>query len=162
MSTQHTHLASSRRRIGQLRLVRDQRFYAPLGYPPPGSSCEDAAAVYEFIRPYCLMEDVEVAWLIALDGAQRAIHDSPVMISRGIVNATAVHSREVYRAAIAMMATSVVLCHNHTDGNPSPSLADITITKELHAAGRLISLPLVDHLIVTPGGYYSFADHGML
>jgi DNA repair protein RadC len=61
-----------------------------------------------------------------------------------------------------MNASGIILCHNHPSGNHKPSEADITITRKLKEAGKLLEIKVLDHLIITLEGYYSFADEGLL
>jgi len=60
------------------------------------------------------------------------------------------------------LACSIVLCHNHPSGNLSPSQADIDLTKKMKTAGKTLDILVVDHLIISDKGYYSFADEGIL
>lgn len=80
------------------------------------------------------------------------------VVSIGTVNASIVHPREVFTRAVALRTTQVIIAHNHPSGNPEPSEADIQITKRLRDAGDLLGIQLVDHLIYTSHGYYSFKE----
>ena len=82
------------------------------------------------------------------------------MITRGILNSSLVHRREVFYAAIVASAAAVVLSHNHPPGNPTPSSDDRLVTEQLVAAGRLLDIPIHDHVIVGCGRYVSFAEAG--
>jgi DNA repair protein RadC len=68
----------------------------------------------------------------------------------------------VFAKALEVQATSMVLCHNHPSGNLRPSRADEELTAKLKSAGKLMDINVVDHLIVSDEGYYSFADEGMI
>lgn len=83
-------------------------------------------------------------------------------VSRGTLNASIVHPREVFKAAIDHMAASIVVVHNHPSGNAEPSREDIEITRQLVDAGKIIGIPVHDHLIVAGTGYVSFAERGLL
>ena len=72
------------------------------------------------------------------------------------------HPREVFLAAICASAAAVILVHNHPSGDPTPSAGDRTITEQLVAAGRLLDIPVHDHVIVGAGRYTSFAEAGLL
>jgi DNA repair protein RadC len=85
-----------------------------------------------------------------------------VLISRGILNSSLVHPREVFREAIAERAASIVLVHNHPSGDPTPSVDDRAITTQLVAAGRLLDIPIQDHVVIGHGRFISFAESGML
>jgi DNA repair protein RadC len=85
------------------------------------------------------------------------------LVSIGSVNETIVHPREVFRAAVAMGAHSVLLMHNHPSGDPSPSSADRSITEKVKAAGEVLQIKLVDHVIVgSEGRSFSFREAGYL
>lgn len=83
-------------------------------------------------------------------------------VSRGTLNASVVHPREVFKAAIDHRAASIIVVHNHPSGNPEPSREDLEITTQLADAGRIIGIPLHDHLIVAGDRYTSFAERGLL
>jgi DNA repair protein RadC len=85
-----------------------------------------------------------------------------VTVTRGILNSSLVHPREVFREAIAERAAAIVLVHNHPSGDPAPSLDDRVVTEQLVAAGRLLDIPVHDHVIIGRGRYTSFAEAGLL
>jgi len=97
---------------------------------------------------------------VTLDGAHNIIQIHE--ITKGLVNRTMVHPREVFRPAIADNAVSVILVHNHPSGNTRPSDADLKITKKLSIAAETMEIKLLDHLIITQGSYLSFADEGLM
>ncbi len=84
------------------------------------------------------------------------------IISKGGLTHTIVDPRIIFLKAIEVQATSLVLCHNHPSGNLRPSKADEEITAKLKNAGKLLDINVIDHLIVSDEGYYSFADEGMI
>ena len=84
------------------------------------------------------------------------------LLSTGILNASLVHPREVYKVAIDHDGASIIVVHNHPSGNPEPSREDIEITRQLAEAGKVIGIPLHDHLIVAGDAYTSFAERGLL
>jgi len=157
---------SSRRRVSRrlttLRLIREASFPAPAGYPSKGTPLRDSADVYHRMTPYASREVVEVLWLLALDVQLRVIGEAPEVISRGTLNASLVHPREVFCAAITARAASVIVVHNHPSGDPTPSPEDRSITHTLVAAGRLPDIPVRDHVIIGEGRYLSFAEAGLL
>ena len=84
-------------------------------------------------------------------------------ISIGILNGALVHPREVFKLAYMMGAASVIISHNHPSGNVEPSSEDLSITRQLVEAGKILGIPLHDHIIVTEhAGYTSFAERGLL
>ena len=68
-------------------------------------------------------------------------------ISRGTLNANLVHPRETFAPAVQLMAAAIIVAHNHPAGNPEPSREDIAVTKQLRDAGKLLGIPLLDHLM---------------
>ncbi len=77
-------------------------------------------------------------------------------VSIGTINQTLVHPREVFRAAIAIGASAIIIGHNHPSGKAVPSREDIRVTKNLVEAGEILGIPVVDHLVVRRTGFYSF------
>ncbi len=103
---------------------------------------------------------VEEFHVAILDAQHRLERD--VTVTRGILNSSLVHPREVFREAIAERAAAIILVHNHPSGDPTPSTDDRLVTEQLVAAGRLLDIPVHDHLIVGRGRYVSFAEAGLL
>lgn len=96
--------------------------------------------------------------VINLDTANRIVSES--VITRGSLNASIVHPREVYRKAISESAAGIIVMHNHPSGNVNPSAEDRKVTAELAKAGKIVGIELIDHIIIAGKNYYSFADHG--
>jgi DNA repair protein RadC len=103
---------------------------------------------------------VEEFHLLALDSQSQVLRD--VLITRGLLNSSLVHPREVFRAAIAEAAAGIIVVHNHPSGDPSPSAEDRAVTRQLVEAGRLLDLPVYDHVILAGDRFTSFATTGML
>ncbi|MBI3982400.1 MAG: DNA repair protein RadC [Gemmatimonadetes bacterium] len=103
---------------------------------------------------------VEEFHLLALDVQHRLLRD--VLITRGTLTGSLVHPREVFRAAIAEAAAGVIVVHNHPSGDPTPSAEDRAVTRQLVEAGRLLDVPVYDHVIVGSERYFSFAEAGWL
>lgn len=117
----------------------------------------DVAAVF---APRLQDAPVEEFHVAILDAQHRLERD--VLITRGLLNSSLVHPREVFREAIAERAAAVILVHNHPSGDPTPSAEDRAVTEQLVAAGRLLDIPVHDHIIVGRGRYVSFAEAGLL
>lgn len=94
--------------------------------------------------------------VLLLDGRHRLL--SSEEISVGTLTASLVHPREVFRGAIRGAAAAILLVHNHPSGDPRPSAEDHAVTRRLQAAGELLGIRVVDHVIVAEGGYYSFRE----
>jgi DNA repair protein RadC len=85
-----------------------------------------------------------------------------VMISRGSLNASIVHPREVLRPAIVASAASIVLVHNHPSGDPEPSEEDLAITRRLVQVGEIHGIAVLDHVVIAKGGFISLRSRGHL
>jgi DNA repair protein RadC len=84
------------------------------------------------------------------------------VVSVGSLNASIVHPRELFREAIFHSAASVILVHNHPSGDPTPSQEDIQLTHKLVAAGRLLDISVLDHMIIGDGKYVSLKEKGII
>jgi DNA repair protein RadC len=122
-------------------------------------SVENSKTVYHEMRDIKNW-DKEVIVAFYLDTRNKII--SREIVSIGILNTIVVHPREIFRTAIIRNACSIILSHNHPSGNVEPSNKDIEITRILKEAGVIIGIELLDHLIVSREGYYSFADENEL
>jgi DNA repair protein RadC len=103
---------------------------------------------------------VEEFHVLALGSQSQVLRD--LLITRGLLNSSLVHPREVFRAAIAEAAAGIIVVHNHPSGDPTPSADDRAVTRQLVEAGRLLDLPVYDHVIVGGDRYVSFAEAGLL
>ncbi|MBI1968037.1 MAG: DNA repair protein RadC [Gemmatimonadetes bacterium] len=103
---------------------------------------------------------VEEFHVLALGSQSQILAD--LLITRGILNSSLVHPREVFRAAIAEAAAGIIVVHNHPSGDPTPSADDRAVTRQLVDAGRLLDVPVYDHVIVGGERYVSFAEAGLL
>ncbi|MDX2282974.1 MAG: DNA repair protein RadC [Bacteroidia bacterium] len=104
--------------------------------------------------------DQEVFYVVYLNRANeiRAVRE----ISRGGLTSTVIDPRIVFREAVSLMAASIILVHNHPSGSLRPSEADLSITRRLSEAAKLFDMQVLDHIIVSARGHYSFADHQVL
>ncbi len=98
--------------------------------------------------------------MLLLDARHRALRT--VVVSTGTLDATVVHPRDVFRAAAMAGAAAIVLFHNHPSGDPTPSREDIDLTRRMAAAGELMGVDVIDHVILADGRYSSFRESGRL
>jgi len=85
------------------------------------------------------------------------------MISRGTLNASLVHPREVFKGAILANAHAIILAHNHPSGEVDPSTADKMVTEKLSSCGNLMEIQILDHVVIgSTGRYFSFREQGLL
>jgi len=103
---------------------------------------------------------VEEFHVLALGSQSQILAD--VLVTRGILNSSLVHPREVFRAAIAEAAAGIIVVHNHPSGDPTPSADDRSVTRQLVDAGRLLDVPVYDHVVIGGGRFVSFAEAGLL
>ena len=122
------------------------------------SSPED---VVEFMRRIGLHEQ-EQECLIAVALDSRNNIRGYYHVTRGLVNQAMAHAREFFRYAVINNSISVIMVHNHPSGDPSPSAMDIQLTKEIQEAGKILGIPLTDHVIIGDHRYFSFLEEGML
>ena len=118
------------------------------------------ADVYQWFAPRMADLAAEEFHVLALDSQSAVLRD--LLITRGILNGSLVHPREVFRGAIAEAAAGIIVAHNHPSGDPTPSADDRAVTRQLVEAGRIIDLPVYDHIIIGNGRYTSFAESGLL
>lgn len=95
---------------------------------------------------------------LLLNSQHRVMRD--VLVTRGILDASLIHPREVFRAAIVEGAAGIILVHNHPSGDPTPSREDRAVTRELVEAGRTVGIPVLDHVIVGGDRYLSLGGEG--
>ncbi len=116
--------------------------------------------VYTLFHP--LLSDLshEEFWILYLNRSNRII--SRMKVSQGGISGTITDIRIIMKKGLELLASSVIICHNHPSGNREPSEADIKITGKIKDATAFFDISLLDHLIVTDNGYYSFADEGKL
>ena len=100
-------------------------------------------------------------FLVLLLNTQHAVMRE-LLVTRGTLDTSIVHPREVFRPAIAESAAAVILVHNHPSGDPTPSPEDQEVTKQLAAAGQLIGIPVLDHIVIGDARYVSFVESGLL
>ena len=127
---------------------------------PPPERIRGPADVHRYYAPRLRDLAVEEFHVLAL-GSQSQIKGD-LLITRGILNSSLVHPREVFRAAIAETAAGIIVVHNHPSGDPTPSADDRAVTRQLVDAGRLLDLPVYDHVIVGGDRYVSLAEAGLL
>ncbi|MBP7276219.1 MAG: DNA repair protein RadC [Kiritimatiellae bacterium] len=124
--------------------------------------------VFAFMKPYA-SQTAEHFWVLPLNKKNRLIPREPVAVTRGIVDASLVHQREVFAVACKALSNAVILAHNHPSGDPTPSAEDVRITRSMIAAGRVMDIDVLDHVVLGapghpahPSGYFSFRESGLV
>lgn len=142
--------------IAALELGRRRR-EEPRDKKPRITSSKDA---YEVIGPQLSDIDHEEFWILLLSRSHEV--KDKICISRGGISGTVVDQRLVFKPALEKLASAIILCHNHPSGTLYPSEQDKMLTKKLVASSKLLEIPILDHLIYTDAGYFSFADEGLM
>lgn len=115
---------------------------------------------YNLLSPILADLPHEEFWVLYLNRANKVILKESV--SQGGINGTVADVRIIMKKALELLCSNIILAHNHPSGNRKPSQADINLTKRIRQAGELLEVQVLDHIIVTDNGYYSFADEGMM
>jgi DNA repair protein RadC len=115
---------------------------------------------YDYLFPYLADQPHEEFYVLLLSRANNITRH--VKISQGGVAGTVVDNKMIFKPALEELASGIIICHNHPSGNKTPSQDDITQTKRICEAGKHLDIKVLDHLIFTNDGYYSFADEGMI
>ena len=138
-------------------MVREQ--HSSYRRPELKAKITSAERVYTHLSEYQNLER-EYFIVVTLDSASRVIETR--VISIGTLNQSLVHPREVFRPAILDNAAGIIVAHNHPSGQVEPSIEDRRVTKRLKEVGKLVGIELLDHVILTDNGYYSFSEEDLV
>ena len=116
-------------------------------------------AIFELMQPIVGKLPHEEFWIIYLNNSNKVLSKS--QLSKGGITGTLVDVRIVFKKALELGATALILCHNHPSGTLVPSEADKHITRKLKLAGESLEVKVLDHVIVTENSYFSFVDSGI-
>ena len=126
-------------------------------YAAPFRTADDVSA--DLARREVSTADREQFVVYLLDAKHRPIAFETVSV--GVLDGSLIHPREIFKTAIAGSAAAILLAHNHPSGDPTPSGQDREVTRRLREAGKLLGVPVVDHVIVSPSGdHFSFREGG--
>jgi len=126
---------------------------------PEGAKIETPADLLPHVRHYADRKQ-EHFLCASINGANEILNIRVVSI--GLVDRTPVHPREVFAEALSDRASAIIVAHNHPAGGLEPSAADVEVTKQLKAAGVVMGIALLDHIIFNRSGYFSFLEAGRL
>ena len=118
------------------------------------------ADVFRRLGPHLRDRRQEEFWALYLDTQNAVLSERRVTV--GLLNSSLVHPREVFSPAITWAAASIVLVHNHPSGDPDPSPEDLEVTFQLVESGRLIGIPVRDHIVIGDGRYASLLERGLM
>ncbi len=128
---------------------------------------DTAESVHTHFQTIIAGLEVEKFWALCLDRKNRLIRR--IEVTSGTASRSLVHPREVFREAIRLSASALVVAHNHPSGDPAPSQADVQVTRQLREAARVVGITLIDHIVLgrrgkdpQGRGYYSFNEAGLL
>ena len=121
---------------------------------------QSTADARDYLNPRFLFEQDEIALLLCLDSQKRVIQC--VELSRGVVNTVSVSVRRILEIALKARATSVILAHNHPDGQMRSSREDDAVTRQVYDSLKTVGIRLADHLIFARGGVFSYQDSGAM
>lgn len=121
---------------------------------------QSAEMAYEVMKPELLDLAHEEFWIIVLNRANYVM--KKIKISEGGFSGTVADPKVIFKKALELNGSNMILVHNHPSGSTNPSEQDIKLTRKLFAAGEMLDLPVLDHLIFTDNNYYSFRDNGIL
>ena len=121
---------------------------------------EGSQTVADIFQP--LLSDLphEEFWILYLSRSNKVIASEK--ISQGGVSGTVVDVKLIFKPALEKLASALILCHNHPSGNRQPSAEDLNITRKCVEAGKVLSVNVLDHIIISHNDYYSFADEGVM
>lgn len=142
--------------VAALELGRRRKETEPVKKPKITCSQD----VHSIMKAHLLDLSHEEFWIVMLNRANQVIKKQ--LISSGGVSGTVADPKIIFKMALDELASSVILCHNHPSGNLKPSQADINLTKKLKEAGKMLEIPVLDHIIFTNESYFSFADESMM
>lgn len=119
-----------------------------------------SVAAFEIMQPFIGDLLHEEFWILFLNNANNLLDKN--QLSKGGIHATLVDVRLIFKKAISKGATSIILCHNHPSGSLTPSHSDLQLTKKIIRGGELLDIKVLDHIIVSQHGYFSFADENRM
>ena len=125
-----------------------------------GISFDNPGSVAEYYMEQLRHEEQEHLLCMMLDCKNHRLGEE--LLFKGTVNTSVVSPREIFLCAISYHAVGILLVHNHPSGDPSPSQADIQVTKRIAEAGALLDIPLIDHIIIGDCRYTSFRERGLI
>ena len=128
--------------------------------PEKADTITSSSDVYDLMKPHLMDLDHEQFWVVLLNRRNSIMRKCQV--STGGVSGTVADPKIIYKMALELLASSIILVHNHPSGNLKPSQSDISLTQKLKNAGAFLDLPILDHIIFTDNGYFSFADESIL
>lgn len=132
------------------------RRFAAEGSRSPCRAITNASQIFSIMFPVLKGIDHEECWILYLNRANHVLYKEKVSI--GGLSSTTIDTNSILRKAIEKKADGIIMVHNHPSGNPQPGRADVVETERLKKAAETFSISMLDHVIISDSGYYSFAD----
>ena len=132
------------------------RYGSAIGNHDSRRAISDASKASDLLSGWIGDSAEERFVVLLLDGRHRPL--GVTLVSKGTLTASLVHPREVFKVAIAANAQAVIIAHNHPSGDSAPSSEDKEVTRRLIDAGKLLGIPVLDHIVLGDGEYYSFKE----
>lgn len=120
----------------------------------------NASLIYDYYRPKLAYKKQEYFYGVYLDQSKHIIKDSLLFL--GTLNQSLVHPRELFKEAYQISASAIICVHNHPSGGLIPSKEDIALTERLVEVGKILGIAIIDHIIITNVGYYSFFENNLI
>jgi DNA repair protein RadC len=115
---------------------------------------------YNIMRRHLMDLNHEEFWLMLISRSSKVL--AKELVSKGGLSGTVADPKIIFHMALQHQASAIIMVHNHPSGNLKPSREDLVLTKKIADAGRLLDINVLDHLIITDSGYFSFGDEGLL
>ncbi|MCD8741919.1 DNA repair protein RadC [Mucilaginibacter roseus] len=126
----------------------------------PPEEVKGSHDVFKLMRRHLMDLNHEEFWIVLLSRSSKVL--SKELVSRGGISGTVADPKIIFYMALQQQASAIILVHNHPSGNLKPSQLDIELTKKVANAGKMLDINVLDHLIITDKGFFSFADEGLL
>lgn len=145
--------------LAKLRQLHDELNAQLYSHPTERPTIQTPADAFDILRCFLGSLDHEELWVLNLDTRNRVMH--LVKLYQGSANTSQVRIAEVFRAAIADNAVSILIAHNHPSGDVTPSPDDVAVTRAIVQAGKLLDISVLDHLIITHDRFSSLKERGL-
>ncbi len=145
--------------LAEIRKLHDELNGVLYAHPTNRPTIHSPTDAYDILLPFLGPLDHEELWVMALDTRNRVL--SLTKLYQGSVNSSQVRVGEVFRQAILENAPAIILAHNHPSGDATPSPDDVTVTRAVAQAGKLLDIELLDHLVIGAGRFVSLKDRGL-
>jgi len=146
--------------VTQIQLLRDLITEALKLEMESRPLLSDSASLHQYLHHQMAFDPIEKMRVLFMNTKNRLISDE--VLGLGTIDRVTLHIREVLARALNLNAASIILVHNHPSGDPTPSAADIDITRRVIHLGEMMNLKVIDHLIISKTGHYSLRAHNQI